>query len=271
MSYFPSFDPVSCSMSSSNCCFLTCIQVSQEAGKVVRYSHLFKNFPQFIVIHTVKGFGVVREAEVDVFLDFSCFFYDPMDVGDLISDSSAFLKSSLYISKFLVHILLMLHFPLLIKIFLWKHHWSAIGFSVSVASHPSLPGKTFPGCSVSHQRESTQIGNLLRSHLSSKKKKEGGLLGAFNPKSCYQGHRHWRSSEVLCHYQRFQAWSAILEKLSHQGVISFNSGKSLTHQITRRSSQLWCFLYVCHVNPSIYSHFCATITTIYFQLFIFPK
>ena len=111
MSSFPNFDPISCSTSSSNCCFLTCIQVSQEAGKVVRYSHLFKNFPQFIVIHTVKGFGVVSEAEVDVFLDFSCFFYDPMDVGDLISGSSAFLKSSLYISKFLVHILLMPTFP----------------------------------------------------------------------------------------------------------------------------------------------------------------
>ena len=69
-------------------------------------SHLFKNFPQFIVIHTVKGFGVVREAEVDVFLDFSCFFYDPMDVGDLISGSSAFFKSSLYIWEFSVHVLL---------------------------------------------------------------------------------------------------------------------------------------------------------------------
>ena len=72
---------------------------------MVRYSHLFKNFPQFIVIHTVKGFGVVSEAEVDVFLDFSCFFYDPMDVGDLISDFSVFSKSSLYIWKFLDHIL----------------------------------------------------------------------------------------------------------------------------------------------------------------------
>ena len=69
-------------MSSSNCCFLTCIQVSQEAGQVVRYSHLFKNFPQFIVIHTVKVFGIVNKAEVDVFLELSCFFDDPVDVSN---------------------------------------------------------------------------------------------------------------------------------------------------------------------------------------------
>ena len=61
-------------MSGSNCCFLTCIQISQEAGKVVWYSHLLKNFPQFVVIHIVKGFSIVSEAEVDVFLEFSCFF-----------------------------------------------------------------------------------------------------------------------------------------------------------------------------------------------------
>ena len=64
-------------MSSSNCCFLTCIQISQEAGQVVWYSHLLKNFPQFIVIHTVKGFGLVSKAEIDVFLELSCFFHDP--------------------------------------------------------------------------------------------------------------------------------------------------------------------------------------------------
>ena len=237
MSSFPNFEPTSCSMSSSNCCFLICIQVSQESGKVVQYSHLFKNFSVCCKPHS-QGFGVVSGAELDIFLEFSCFFYDPMDVGDLISGSSAFLKSSFYIWKFLVHI----HFPCLTKIFLWKHHWSAIRFSVSLASHPSLSGKTFPGFSVSHQRESTQIGNLLRSYLSSKKRWEGGLSGTFYLKSCYQDHRHWRSSEVLCHYQRFQVLSAILEKLSHQGVISFNSGKSLTHQKMCRSSHLWCFL-----------------------------
>ena len=95
-------------MSDSNCCFLTCIQVSQTAGEVVWYSHLLKNFPQFTVIHTVtvKGFSIFSEAEVDVFLEFSCFFYDPMDVGNWISGSSAFSKFSLNIWKFSVHLLL---------------------------------------------------------------------------------------------------------------------------------------------------------------------
>ena len=71
---------------------------------MVRYSHLFKNFPQFIVIHTVKGFGIVNKAEVDVFLELSCFFDDPTDVVNLISGSSAFSKSSLNIWKFRVHV-----------------------------------------------------------------------------------------------------------------------------------------------------------------------
>ena len=75
---------------------------------MVRYSHLFKNFPQFVVIHTVKGCRAVNEAEVDVFLEFPCFLYDPLDVGNLISGSSAFYKSSLYIWKFSVHVLLSL-------------------------------------------------------------------------------------------------------------------------------------------------------------------
>ena len=70
-------------MSSSNCCFLTCIKISQEAAKVVWYSYLLKNFPQFVMIHTVKGFGIVIKAEIDVFLELSCFFDDPMDVGNL--------------------------------------------------------------------------------------------------------------------------------------------------------------------------------------------
>ena len=78
---FSYLEPVYCSMSSSNCCFLTCIQVSQEAGHVVWYSHLFQNFPQFIVIHTVKGFGIVKKAEIDVFLELSCFFDDPITLG----------------------------------------------------------------------------------------------------------------------------------------------------------------------------------------------
>ena len=73
---------------------------------MVWYSHLLKNFPQFVVIHTVKGFGVVNKAEVDVFLELSCFFNDPADVGNLISGFSSFSKSSLNIWKFTVHILL---------------------------------------------------------------------------------------------------------------------------------------------------------------------
>ena len=87
-------------------CFLTCKQISQEADQVVWYSHLLKNFPQFVLIHIVKGFGVVNKAEVDVFLELSCFFYDPVDVGNLISGSSAFSKTSLNIWKFTVHVLL---------------------------------------------------------------------------------------------------------------------------------------------------------------------
>ena len=95
-------------MSSSNCCFLTCVQISQEAGQVVWYSHLFQNFPQLIVIHSVKGFGIVNKAEIDVFLELSCFFHDPVDVDNLISGSSAFSKTSLNIRKFTVHALLKL-------------------------------------------------------------------------------------------------------------------------------------------------------------------
>ena len=99
---FPDLEPVCCSMSSSNCCLL----ISQEAGQVVWYSHLLKNFPQLIVIHTIKGFGIVNKAEIDVFLELFCFFDDPVHVGNLISGSSAFSKTSLNIWKFTVHVLL---------------------------------------------------------------------------------------------------------------------------------------------------------------------
>ena len=87
-------------MSRSNCYFLTCIQISQEVGQLAWYSHLFKHFPQFVVIHTVKGFGIVNKAEIDVFPELFCFYDDPTDVGNLISGSSAFSKSNLNIWKF---------------------------------------------------------------------------------------------------------------------------------------------------------------------------
>ena len=117
---FSYLEPVCCSMSSSNCCFLTCIQISQEAGKVVWYSHLLKNFPQFVVIHIVKGFSVVNEAEVDVFLEFSCFFENPVDVGNSISGSSAFSKSSLNIWKFSVHV------PLKPSLVIFEHYFASV-------------------------------------------------------------------------------------------------------------------------------------------------
>ena len=103
---FPDLASVCCSMSSSNSCFLSCIQISQEAGQVVWYSHLLKNFPQFVVIHTVKSFGVVNKAKVDVFLKLSCFFDDPADVGNPNSGPSAFSKSAFNIWNFSVQVLL---------------------------------------------------------------------------------------------------------------------------------------------------------------------
>ena len=104
---FSYFESVCCSISCSNYCFLTCIKVSQEAGPVVWYSHLWKNFPQFIIIiHAVKDFSIVNKAEIDVFLELSSFFHDPADVGNLIAASSAFSQTSLNIWKFPVHILL---------------------------------------------------------------------------------------------------------------------------------------------------------------------
>ena len=102
---FPNLEAVCCFMSSSNCPYLTCIQISQEAEQVVWYSHLFKNFPLFVVIHTVKGFGIFNEAEIDVFWN-SCFLDDAADVGNLIPDSSAFSKTSLNLWKFTGHVML---------------------------------------------------------------------------------------------------------------------------------------------------------------------
>ena len=122
MCSFLNLEPVCCSMSNFNCCFLTCIQVSQKTDKVVWYSCLFKNFPQFVVIHTVKGFSVANNVEVDVFLEFPCFFYDPADVGNLVSGPSAFSKSSLYIWKFM---------------FCWSLAWRILNVTL-LACEPSL-------------------------------------------------------------------------------------------------------------------------------------
>ena len=102
---FSYLEPVCCSMSSSNCCFLTCIQISQEAGQASDILTL-KNFPQVFVIHTIKGFGVVNKAKGNIFLEPSCFFNDPADVGNLIFGSSFFSKSSFNIWEFMVHSLL---------------------------------------------------------------------------------------------------------------------------------------------------------------------
>ena len=98
----PSFEPVHCSMFGSN----LLLDLHTDFRTQVRWSHLFKNFPQFVVIHTVKGFGIVNKAEVDVFLELLCFFQDPADVSKLISGPSAFSKSSLNIWKFMVYVLL---------------------------------------------------------------------------------------------------------------------------------------------------------------------
>ena len=131
-------------MSSSNCCFLTCIQVSQEAGKAVWYSHLFQNFPQFVVTHKVKDFSIVNEAKLDVFLKFPCFFYDPLDFDDLISGSSAFSKSSLYIWTFSIHIVLKPHlkdFEPDLAIMLLEHNFNGI-FSSAPSLWPHSPSHT---------------------------------------------------------------------------------------------------------------------------------
>ena len=103
---FPNLEPVHCSVSGSHCCFLICMHYLYEAGKVIWYSHLLKNFPQIAVIHTVKAFRVVNDTEVNIFSELSCFFYDPTDVGHLISVSSDFSKSSFNIWEFFVHVLL---------------------------------------------------------------------------------------------------------------------------------------------------------------------
>ena len=106
MYFFLDLEPVHFSMSGSVSSWLAYRYISQEAGKMAWYFYFFKNFPQFVVIHTVKGFGIVNKAEVDVFLELTCFSYDPTEAGNLISGSFAFSKSSLNIWKFSVHIVL---------------------------------------------------------------------------------------------------------------------------------------------------------------------
>ena len=101
---FPYLEAICFFMSSSNCCFLTCIHISQESGQVVWYSHLFKNFPVCCDPH--RGFGIANKAELDVFLEPSCVFDDTTDVGNCISGSPAFSKTSLHIWKFTVPVLL---------------------------------------------------------------------------------------------------------------------------------------------------------------------
>ena len=100
------FDPPVFPYRVLDCCFLTCMPVSQETGKMVCYFHLFKSFPQFIMTHTVKGFAIVNETEVDVSLEFLSFLYNSVNVGNLISGFSSFSKPSLGIWKFLIHIML---------------------------------------------------------------------------------------------------------------------------------------------------------------------
>ena len=138
----PNFEPVFCSLSTSNCCFLTCIPVSQKAGKVVWYSHHLRIL-QFPVIHTGKDFCIVIEV---VFLELSCFVYDPMEITNLISDSSAFSEPSLYILKFSFQILLkhsLKHFEHSLAC-MWNEHnymivWTFVGIAHLWDWNESLP------------------------------------------------------------------------------------------------------------------------------------
>ena len=136
---FPDLEPVCRSMSSSNCCFLTCIRFHRRQ---VRWSGIPISFGifQFVVIHTVKGFGIVNKAELDVFLVLSCFFHDPADVGNSISGSSAFSKTSLNIREFTVHVLLKPGLENLEHYFtsMWDEcNWSKF-FAIHPASENSL-------------------------------------------------------------------------------------------------------------------------------------
>ena len=147
---FSYLESVCFSMSSSNCCFLTCIQVFKETGKLPWYFLSLRIF-QFLVIHTVKDFCVISEAELDVFVEFLCFFYDPADVSPLISGSSAFSKPSLYIWKFFVHILLKPSWKDFERYLasMWNEHnctvvWTFLGIALLWDWNENWPQKTFP-------------------------------------------------------------------------------------------------------------------------------
>ena len=138
---FLSFEPDHCSKSSSNCSFFSYIQVSQETVKVVGHSHLFKNFPQFVMIHIVKGFSIVSEAEVDVFLESVDLSMISMNVVNLTCGSPAFPKSSLYIWKFSVHILLkpsLEDFECYLAS-MWNEHSCAVGWTFFPGEGKGIP------------------------------------------------------------------------------------------------------------------------------------
>ena len=135
---FSYLEPVCYSMSSSNCCFLTCIQLSQDAGQVVWYSISFRIFHSFLWSTQSKALAV-NKAEIDVFLELSCFFHDPADVGNVISGSSAFPKTSLNIWKFMVHVLLKPGLENFEHYFLLAVRWVQLWGSLHILWHcPSL-------------------------------------------------------------------------------------------------------------------------------------
>ena len=144
---FPNLEPVSCSVSNPNCYFLPHIQVSQEAGKVICYSHLLKNFAQFLVVHIVKGFSLVNEAEVDVFLELFSFFSDSADVVNSISGSSAFSKSNLNIWKFSVHVLLKPHLENFEHYFtsMWTEYFKMYNLDLEKTEEPEMKLSTPDG------------------------------------------------------------------------------------------------------------------------------
>ena len=172
-------------MSSSNCCFLTCIQIYQGAGQVVWYSHLFQNFPQFIVIHTVKGFGILNKAEIDVFLELSWFFDDPVDVGNLVSGSSAFSKTSLNNWNFMVHVLLKLGLEK------FEHYFTSVWDECSCAVE------------VGQKKKECSPWEFPEAHLLLPEGGREALAALWFPKSkqAYKAGRiwkWWKSAKVFC-------------------------------------------------------------------------